>query len=137
MTAFWLLKSEPSAYDWTQMVQDKKTGWSGVRNYQAAGNMKAMKPGDVCFFYHSNEGKEIVGTVKVVKVYHLDPTDPSGKFGMVEVAAGKPFVRPVTLATLKLHPQLKNMAFIKQSRLSVSPVAAEEWRMVCEMGGIK
>lgn len=132
--AYWLIKSEPSAYSWEQMVRDGRTGWSGVRNHQAAGNMRAMDIGDECFFYHSNEGKEIVGTVRVTKTYHPDPTDAAGKFGMVEVAAGRPFRHPVGLAFIKSHKQLKNMAFVRQSRLSVSPVSAEEWETVCELG---
>lgn len=134
--AYWLMKSEPGAYSWAQMVKDKKTGWSGVRNYQAAANMKAMKAGDECFFYHSNEGKEIVGTVIVSKTYHPDPTDEKGKFGMVEVKAGAAFKNPVTLAEIKIHPKLKQMAFVKQSRLSVSPVTADEWKTICKLGGI-
>lgn len=124
--AYWLIKSEPSAYSWEQMEKDGKADWTGVRNYQAAANMKAMKVGDTCFFYHSNEGKEIVGTVKVTKTYHPDPTDIEGKFGMVEVAVGAKLKKPVGLAFLKSHKTLKNMAFVKQSRLSVSPVTEAE-----------
>lgn len=131
----WLVKSEPSAYAWAQMAKDKKTAWTGVRNHQAANNMKAMRAGDTCFFYHSNEGKEIVGIVKVVKTYHPDPTDAAGKFGMVEVEAVRALKTPVSLADIKGHPDLKNMAFVKQSRLSVSPVTAEEWKTVCALGG--
>lgn len=134
--AYWLMKSEPDAFSWAQMVKDKKTGWSGVRNYQAAANMKAMKVGDECFFYHSNEGKEIVGTVRVSKAYHPDPTDKEGKFGMVEVTAGTAMKKPVTLAEIKVHAKLKNMAFVKQSRLSVSPVTADEWATICKLGGV-
>ena len=134
--AHWLMKSEPAAYSWTQMVKDKKSGWTGVRNYQAANNMKAMKPGDQCFFYHSNEGKEIVGIVEVSKLYHPDPTDKEGKFGMVEVTAVKPLKTPVTLADIKSHPVLKGMALVRQSRLSVSPVTAEEWKTICKLGGV-
>lgn len=134
--AYWLVKSEPEAYSWAQMVKDKKTGWSGVRNYQAANNMKAMKAGDECFFYHSNDGKEIVGTVKVSKTYHPDPTDETGKFGMVEMSAGKALKKPVALADIKSHPKLKNMAFVKQSRLSVSPVTADEWKTIVSLGGL-
>lgn len=134
--AYWLMKSEPDAYAWDEMVKDKKTGWNGVRNYQAANNMKAMKLGDQCFFYHSNEGKEIVGIVKVTKLYHPDPSDKAGKFGMVEVTAVKPLKQPVTLAAIKQHAKLKNMAFVKQSRLSVSPVTADEWKIVCKEGGV-
>lgn len=134
--AYWLVKSEPSAYSWDQMVKDKKTGWSGVRNHQAANNMKAMKPGDECFFYHSNEGKEIVGTVKVTKPYHPDPSDKTEKFGMVEMTTGEKLKTPVGLAEIKGHAKLKNMAFVKQSRLSVSPVTAEEWKIIRKLGGI-
>lgn len=134
--AYWLIKSEPSAYSWQQMLKDEKTGWSGVRNHQAAGNMKSMAIGDECFFYHSNEGKEIVGTVKVIKTYHPDPSDETGTFGMVEVSAGKALKKPVGLAFIKSHRELKNMAFVKQSRLSVSPVTASEWKEICALGGI-
>jgi predicted RNA-binding protein with PUA-like domain len=134
--AYWLLKSEPSAWSWQQMVAAKKTGWSGVRNHQAANNLKAMKPGDECFFYHSNEGKEIVGIVKVTRPYHPDPTDATGKFGMVEVAAGPALKRPVTLAQIKTHETLKDMVFARQSRLSVSPVTAAEWKTICKLGGL-
>lgn len=134
--AYWLMKSEPDAYSWQQMVKDKKTGWSGVRNYQAANNMKAMKIGDEAFFYHSNEGKEIVGTVIVSKLYHPDPTDKTGKFGMVEVSAGKAFKTPVTLAAIKAHEKLSAMVFVRQSRLSVSPVTAAEWKTICKLGGL-
>ncbi len=134
--AYWLMKSEPSAYSWQQMVKDKKSGWTGVRNYQAANNMKTMKQGDECFFYHSNDGKEIVGTIKVSKLYHPDPTDETGKFGMVEVTASAPLKKTVTLADIKAHPKLKGMALVKQSRLSVSPVTDEEFKIICKLGGI-
>ncbi len=135
--AYWLMKSEPDAYSWQQFVKDRKSGWTGVRNYQAANNMKAMKIGDTCFFYHSNEGKEIVGTMTVSKLYHPDPTDEAQKFGMVEVTAGAPFKTFVTLADIKAHPVLKNMALVKQSRLSVSPVTAEEAKIITKLGGLK
>ncbi len=133
---YWLVKSEPEAYSWAQMLKDKKTGWSGVRNYQAANNMKAMKIGDLCFFYHSNEGKEIVGVVKVSKLYHPDPSDDAGKFGMVEMTAHDTLKTPVTLAAIKAHPQLQEMSFVKQSRLSVSAVKPAEWKVICKLGGI-
>jgi len=131
---YWLMKSEPSAYSWTQFVKDKKSGWTGVRNFQARNNMQAMKLGDEAFFYHSNEGREIVGVMKVSKLYHPDPTDETGKFGMVEVTPVKALKNPVTLEAIKVHPKLKNMALLKQSRLSVSPVAAEEWDIICKLG---
>lgn len=133
--AYWLMKSEPSAYSWAQMCRDKKSGWTGVRNHQAGNNMKAMKLGDEAFFYHSNEGREIAGIVKVSKLYHPDPTDPAGKFGMVEVTAVRSLKKCVTLADIKAHPQLKNMAVVRQSRLSVSPVTAEEWGVILALGG--
>lgn len=134
--AYWLMKSEPSAYSWQQMVKDKKSGWSGVRNYTAQNNMKAMKLGDECFFYHSNEGKEIVGTVKVSKLFHPDPTDKEGKFGMVEVTAGAALKKFITLAEIKANAKLKNMVLVKQSRLSVSPVSDDEWKTICKLGGL-
>lgn len=131
--AYWLVKSEPDAYSWQQMQKDGKTGWSGVRNYQAANNMKAMKVGDECFFYHSNEGKEIVGIVTVSKLYHPDPTDETGKFGMVEMKFGKSLKNPVGLAAIKDTPALQEMSFVRQSRLSVSPVTAIEWKTILKM----
>jgi predicted RNA-binding protein with PUA-like domain len=134
--AYWLIKSEPAAYSWEQMVRDKKSAWSGVRNHQAANNMKAMQPGDRAFFYHSNEGREIVGIVKISKLYHPDPSDPGGKFGMVEVAVERALKKPVTLAGIKAQPQLKNMALVRQPRLSVAAVTAAEWAVVCKMGGV-
>lgn len=134
--AYWLIKSEPDVFSWDDMVKAKKSGWDGVRNYQAANNMKAMQIGDECFFYHSNTGKEIVGTVKVSKLYYPDPSDKAGKFGMVEVSAGTAFKKPVTLAEIKVHDTLKDMAFVRQSRLSVSPVTAAEWKKVCKLGGL-
>jgi predicted RNA-binding protein with PUA-like domain len=134
--AYWLLKSEPAAYSWQQMEKDKKTDWTGVRNHQAANNMKAMKPGDECFFYHSNEGKDIVGIVKVSRAWRLDPDDAAGKFGMVEVSAEKSLKKPVTLVEIKAHATLKEMVFARQSRLSVSPVTPDEWKTICKLGGV-
>lgn len=134
--AYWLMKSEPDTYSWDQFVKDKKSGWTGVRNYQASNNMKAMAIGDEAFFYHSNVGKEIVGVMKVTKLYHPDPTDETGRFGMVEVTPVKPLQKFVTLADIKAHPKLEKMALIKQSRLSVSPVMADEWKVICKLGGI-
>lgn len=124
---YWLVKSEPFKWSWDMHVKKGVQGWDGVRNYQASNNMKAMKIGDLAFFYHSNEGKEIVGIVEVVREYHPDPTDESGKFGMVAFKAMKPLKKPVTLAQIKEDPKLKDMALLKQSRLSVSPVKKTEW----------
>jgi predicted RNA-binding protein with PUA-like domain len=135
--AYWLVKSEPDVYSWDKMVKDGTTFWSGVRNYQAANNMKAMKRGDKVFFYHSNEGKEIVGIVEVAKEYYPDPTDKDGKFGMVDLRAVKKLPKPVTLATMKTTPSLKAMALIKQSRLSVTPITADEWKVINSLAGNK
>jgi predicted RNA-binding protein with PUA-like domain len=132
--ACWLVKSEPSAYSWDQLVKDKRTFWSGVRNPQASANLKAMKTGDLVFFYHSNVGLEIVGIAKVVKEYYPDPTDKSGKFGMVDLAAVKPLTTPVTLAAIKAEPKLKDLALVRQGRLSVSPVSDAHWALLLKMG---
>ncbi len=134
---YWLLKSEPSAYSWDQLVKDGRTNWSGVRNYQAAINLKAMKKGDRAFFYHSNEGLEIVGVVEIVKEAYPDPTDKAGRFVMVDVMPVLAVKQPVTLAEIKKMPALKDLALVKQSRLSVSPVSADEWRTITKMAGIK
>ena len=133
MTQYWLVKSEPFKWSWDQHVKKGVQGWDGVRNYQASNNMKAMKIGDLAFFYHSNEGKEIVGIVEVVKEYHPDPTDKTGKFGMVAFKAGKPLKNPVTLEQIKKTAALKDMALLKQSRLSVSPVKKPEWDFILKM----
>jgi len=135
--AYWLLKSEPSAYSWDQLVKDKRTNWSGVRNFQAAANLKAMKKGDRAFFYHSGEGKEIVGVAEIVKEAYPDTTDKSGRFVMVDVIPVEPVKTPVSLAAIKSTPALKTMPLVRLSRLSVSPVSAEEWRTIAKMAGIK
>jgi len=132
--AYWLVKSEPGTWSWDDQVKAKVTGWDGVRNYQAANNMKAMALGDLCFFYHSVNEKQIVGIVEVVKLYRPDPSDASGRFGMVDVKAVKPFVRPVTLAEIKAEPRLSDLALVRQSRLSVLPVGKDEWTLICKMG---
>jgi len=133
--AHWLIKSEPSVYSWDQFVKDKKTSWTGVRNAQAAINLKAMKSGDLCFFYHSNEGKEIVGIAKVVKTAYLDPTDKAGKAVTVDVAPVEPLKNAVTLAAIKADPKFKEMGLVRQSRLSVSPVGDEHWKLILKMAG--
>jgi len=134
--SFWLLKSEPSSYSWDRLVADGGTHWDGVRNAQALNNMRAMKIGDRAFFYHSNEGREIVGVVEVVKPFYPDPADKSGKLGMVDVKPVMPVEKPVTLAAMKANPELAGMALLRQSRLSVCPVAAGEWSTVCRMADI-
>ncbi|MFN4163360.1 MAG: EVE domain-containing protein [Ferrovibrio sp.] len=133
---YWLMKSEPSAWSWESQVKKKVESWNGVRNYQAANNMKAMKLGDRAFFYHSVDEKQIVGIVEVCKLYHPDPTDETGKFGMVSVKALMPMKTPVTLAQIKAEPKLKDLALLRQSRLSVSPVDAASWKLICKMGGV-
>src|SRR5215207_11759107 len=137
--AHWLYKSEPSVWSWeTQVAQGAKgTHWNGVRNHVAKQNLMAMKKGELGFFYHSNEGKAVVGIVEVIKEYYPDHTDKSGLFGMVDVKAVAPMPKPVTLEQIKAEPALRDMALVKFSRLSVQPVTAEEWRIVCGMGGYK
>ncbi len=131
--AYWLIKSEPSAYSWAQLVKDKRTSWTGVRNPQAAANLKAMKPGDRCFFYHSGEGKEIVGIAEVVKAAYPDPTDKAGKAVAVDVKAVEPVKLPVTLAAIKALPAFRDFKLVRQSRLSVVPVSDEHWKLLSKM----
>jgi predicted RNA-binding protein with PUA-like domain len=132
--AYWLIKSEPGAWSWDDQVRVGVEPWDGVRNYQAANNMKAMKKGDKAFFYHSVNEKQVVGIVTIVREYYPDPSDQSGRFGMVDVKALRPFKKPVTLADVKAEPRLENIALVRQSRLSVMPVAEEEWNLICAMG---
>ena len=136
--ARWLFKSEPSAWSFEKLAQcgAKGTDWSGVRNHSAKLNMQAMKVGERGFFYHSNEGKAIVGVVEVCKAYRPDPTDASGKFGMVDIRAVRPLPRPVTLEEVKAEKHLAAMALVTNSRLSVQPVTEAEWALVCKMGGL-
>lgn len=134
---YWLLKSEPSAYAWEQLVKDGRTHWNGVRNYQAANNLKAMKRGDRAFFYHSNEGLAIVGIAEIAKEAYPDPSDAAGRFVMVDVKPLMPVKKPVTLAEIKAEPKLKDFALVRQGRLSVVPVTDEEWRIVTKMAGVK
>lgn len=132
---YWLVKSEPSVWSWDMQVKKGVQGWDGVRNYQASNNMKAMKTGDHAFFYHSNEGKEIVGIVEVAQEYHPDPTDESGKFGMVAFKPVSALKKPVTLSQVKETAALKDMALLKQSRLSVQPVTKAQWDLILKMAG--
>ncbi len=135
--AYWLFKSEPGAWSWDDQVKAGTAEWDGVRNYQADNNMKAMKTGDRGFFYHSVDAREIVGVVEIVREHYPDPSDPKGRFGMVDVKALMPVASPVTLADIKAEPALSAMALVRQSRLSVSPVADEEWGLICKMAGIE
>lgn len=132
----WLVKSEPSSWSWDDHVKKGVEHWDGVRNYQAANNMKAMKIGDRAFFYHSVDEKRIVGIVEVVKEYYPDPSDPKGRFGMVDFKAVKPVANPVTLADIKGDPRLSELALLKQSRLSVVPIDAKSWGIICGMAGL-
>jgi len=134
--AHWLFKSEPNVFSFEKLTAEKTTDWSGVRNHSAKLNMMAMKLGERGFFYHSNEGKAVVGIVEVSALYRLDPSDESGKFGMVDIKAVEPLPRPVTLEAVKAEPRLAKMALVVNSRLSVQPVTDEEWAIVCEMGGL-
>ena len=134
--AHWLLKSEPSSYSWDQLVADGHTHWDGVRNAQALNNLRAMQPGDRAFFYHSGEGREIVGVVEVVKPFYPDPADKSGKLGMVDVKSMMPVAVKVGLAAMRGRPELSGMSLLRQSRLSVCPVSKLEWTVLCAMAGI-
>jgi len=133
---YWLLKSEPSSYPWDQLVADGRTHWNGVRNAQALNNLRAMKAGDRAFFYHSNEGKEIVGVVEVVKTFYPDPTDKSGKLGMVDVKPLMAAAVKVGLPAMRAKPELAELSLLRQSRLSVCPVSTQEWAVLCGMAAI-
>lgn len=134
----WLFKSEPDVFSWNDLVArgSKGEAWDGVRNYQARNNMRSMKVGDLGFFYHSNEGKEIVGIVRVIAVAHPEAKDETGKWECVDVAAVTPVPHPVSLDAAKSNQKLSGMVLVNNSRLSVQPVAAEEWKEVCKMGGV-
>ena len=137
--AYWLYKSEPGTWSWDDQVKcgAKGTEWDGVRNYMANNFMKEMKIGDKGFFYHSVNEKQIVGIVEVIGEHVPDPTDAKGKFGRVQLKAVEPMPRCVTLAEIKAEPGLEEMVLVNNSRLSVQPVTADEWKRVCKMGGLK
>ena len=137
--AYWLYKSEPFKWSWDHQVEAgaKGTFWNGVRNHSAKLNMIAMKKGDQGFFYHSNEGKEIVGIVEVIREAYPDPTaEPGEPWVVVDLKAVKAMPRPVTLAHVKAEPRLAKMSLVTSMRLSVQPVTAEQWKIVCELGGV-
>lgn len=134
---YWLIKSEPFKYSWEQFQQDKKATWDGVRNYAARNNLRAMKKGDLALFYHSNEGLEIVGIAKVVKEHYQDPTTEDTAWSVVDFAPFKKLKKPVSLATIKTDPILKNMEIIRLSRLSVSAVRPEEFDHILALSGTK
>ena len=135
---YWLLKSEPDVWsiDNQRKIGDKGVLWDGVRNYQAANNLKKMRIGDLCFFYHSNIGKEIVGIVQVIKEAFIDPTDKKKKFVAIKVKHKKTFKKPVSLALIKEHRHLKELSLVKQSRLSVMPVDTKSWKIINKISNI-
>ncbi len=135
--AYWLFKSEPSSWSWEEQVAagEAGTNWNGVRNHQAKLNLQAMRRGDRGFFYHSGEGKAIVGVIEVVEEYRPDPSDETGRFGMVDVRAVEALAEPVTLDRIKAEPRLKDMALVRLARLSVQPVTEGEWGIVRSMAG--
>lgn len=134
---FWLIKSEPFKYSWDQFEKEGKTFWDGVRNYQARNNLKAMKKGDLAFWYHSNEGMEIVGIAKVVKEFYQDPTTEDPAWVVVNFKPHKKLKKPVSLATVKSDQRLANMSLVRMGRLSVQPVTAEEWNIVMALAETK
>ena len=133
---YWLLKSEPNTWSWDQQVKEGPSMWDGVRNYQARNNLKKMKKGDSCFFYHSVTEKSIVGIVKVVKEFYPDPTDETGKFVVVDVKATKKLKNVVLLNDIKKNKKLQKIALIKQSRLSVMPLKKLEWNLIIKMSSL-
>lgn len=137
--AHWLFKSEPDTWSWEQQKKKGAKGeeWTGVRNYQARNNMRAMKLGDQGFFYHSGEGKEIVGIVEVIKLAHKDSTAKEDAWECVDIKALKDVPKPVTLDQIKADKRLSKMVLVNNSRLSVQPVSDDEWKLVCELGGVK
>jgi predicted RNA-binding protein with PUA-like domain len=138
--AYWLLKTEPGAWSWAQQVKagGKGEAWTGVRNFQAKSNLMKMKKRDRAFFYHSGEDKAVVGVVEVVREHYPDPTAKKGEpWVVVDVKAVAPAAKPVTLQAIKAEPKLKDMVLVRNSRLSVQPVTAHEWKLVCKMGGVK
>jgi len=136
--AYWLLKTEPEEFSWADQVKRGAKGesWTGVRNFTARGYMKEMKKGDQAFFYHTGDEKQVVGIVEVIREAYPDPTDEKGVFKSLDVKAVNPVPKPVTLAAIKAEPRLKNMALVKYARLSVQPVSAQEWKIVCAMAGL-
>lgn len=137
MTAYWLVKSEPDAFSWAQQVANRVEPWTGVRSHQARNNLRAMKTGDLAFFYHSNIGREIVGVVRVVREYYPDPSADSGDWVAVDMEAVGPMPLPVTLAQMKTDPALEGLSLIRLSRLSVAPISPEHWAYICRLGGWK
>jgi predicted RNA-binding protein with PUA-like domain len=132
--SYWLVKSEPFKYSWDELVRDGRTYWDGVRNYEARNNLAAMKKGDLALYYHSNEGKEVVGIVEIVRESYPDPTSDDERWVVVDVEPRAPFTQPVSLATIKADAELEEIALVKRSRLSVVPLTAKEFRRVAKLG---
>jgi len=130
----WLIKTEPDNWSWNDQVKHQVTHWDGVRNYQARNNLKLMNVGDIAFFYHTGDERRIMGIVEIVKPYYPDPTDPKGQFGMVDVKIVKPFSRPVTLSEIKADPRFRDLALVRQSRLSVMPIDEKSWKSLIQLG---
>lgn len=137
MTNYWLIKSEPDAFSWDEQVKNGVEPWTGVRNHSAKNNLKAMRKGDLAFFYHSNIGREIVGIVRVAREAYPDPTAESGDWVCVDMQAVRPVPRPVPLAEIKADPRFSDLALVRLSRLSVAPVSAEHWAQLCELGDVE
>ena len=137
--AYWLLKTEPETFSWDDQVKRGGNGepWTGVRNYRAREHLKAMRAGDQAFFYHTGDEKQIVGIVEVIRESYPDPTDDTAVFRAVDLRAVRPLLKPVTLATVKADPRLKETVLAKQPRLSVQPMTPEQWRIICTLGGIE
>ena len=135
--SYWLIKSEPEKYSFSDLERDGKTLWDGVRNNQAALYLKAMKVGDQALYYHSQVGLAVVGIARISREAEIDPTDPAGRFVAVEMSPVRPLPKPVTLTEMKANPALAGMAMFRQFRLSVSPVTPEEWAVILEMAGEK
>lgn len=134
--AYWLIKTEPDCWSWGEQVKNETTFWDGVRNYQARNNLKLMEVGDLAFFYHTGDERQIMGIVEVVKPYYPDPSDVKGQFGMVDVKAVNAFLRPVTLKEIKEDRRFDHLSLVKQSRLSVLPIDEKSWEILVEMGGV-
>lgn len=133
MPNFWLIKSEPFKYSWDQLVKDGETVWDGVRNHRAANNLRTMEVGDQCFYYHSNEGLQIVGIAEVSEAGLIDPTDPEGKWPTVKVKPVRPFERFVTLKEIKANPELEGIELVRLGRLSVAEITPSEWDIILKM----
>jgi predicted RNA-binding protein with PUA-like domain len=132
--AYWLIKTEPDTWSWEDQVKNQETFWDGVRNYQASNNLKLMQVGDKALFYHTGDERRIMGIVEIIRPYYPDPSDPSGRFVMVDVKTVQPFAHPVTLKEIKEDPRFQHLALVRQSRLSVMPIDEKSWKEIVQMG---